>query len=348
MKRVGDTSPRTGKRAADLVQDLAVGRSEHRGGRGVAPGRGERLRAGEREPDRDSGAAALGRRQQLARGNRRGRARRAARRPARRGSPATTQPGTEQPDALKISAHRRSPGCSCCRRSRRNSSAAPQTPRARLEHVVAERGSGRRVCALPGTRPCRSASMETTASVIPAAPSRCPVAPLVELHGVAGAEDLDHSLVLGRVVGGGRRAVQVHVIDIRCAETRRLQCALHGEARAQALGVRRGHVMSIGARLRRAARAHRERRRRRAFPAANPAPSPSEIPSRPASKGRQGWREVSSSARKPYNVVRQSESAPPTTAASHAPAAIMRAALPNTLAWTSRPRRRRTKDRSGR
>src|SRR5262245_41654451 len=65
---------------------------------------------------------------------------------------------------------------------------------------------------------------------------------------------------------------------------------------------------------------------------ANPAPSPSEMPSRSASNGRHGWRESSSSARKPYSVVRQSESAPPTTAASQAPAAIMRAALPNTFA----------------
>src|SRR2546421_5488080 len=64
---------------------------------------------------------------------------------------------------------------------------------------------------------------------------------------------------------------------------------------------------------------------------AKPAPSPIEMPSRSTSKGRQGSREVSSSERKPYSVVRHSVSAPPTTAASQTPAAIMRAALPNTF-----------------
>ena len=65
---------------------------------------------------------------------------------------------------------------------------------------------------------------------------------------------------------------------------------------------------------------------------ANPAASPIEIPSRAASNGRQGPGAFRLSEWKPYSVVRHSESAPPTMAASHNPASIMRAALPNVLA----------------
>ncbi len=56
------------------------------------------------------------------------------------------------------------------------------------------------------------------------------------------------------------------------------------------------------------------------------------MPSRASSNGRQGPGAFSASAWKPYSVVRHSESAPPTTAASQNPASIMRAALPKTLA----------------
>ena len=50
------------------------------------------------------------------------------------------------------------------------------------------------------------------------------------------------------------------------------------------------------------------------------------------SNGRHGSRESSSSELKPYSVVKQSESTPPTTAASMSPASIMRRADPNTFA----------------
>ena len=56
------------------------------------------------------------------------------------------------------------------------------------------------------------------------------------------------------------------------------------------------------------------------------------MPSRAASKGRQGCDDSRPSEWKPYNVVRQSESTPPTSAASHSPTAMARAALPNTFA----------------
>ena len=65
---------------------------------------------------------------------------------------------------------------------------------------------------------------------------------------------------------------------------------------------------------------------------AKAAPSPMEMPLRPASQGRQGSAEVSSSEAKPYSVVRHSESTPPTSAASMVPSASWRAAAANTLA----------------
>src|SRR3954467_609697 len=63
-----------------------------------------------------------------------------------------------------------------------------------------------------------------------------------------------------------------------------------------------------------------------------PAPSPIEMPLRSASNGRQATGESSPSELNPYRVVRQRLSTPPTTAASHSPASIMRAALPNAFA----------------
>ncbi len=65
---------------------------------------------------------------------------------------------------------------------------------------------------------------------------------------------------------------------------------------------------------------------------ANAAASPIDSPSRSAPNGSAGRDDTSSSERKPYSVVRHSESTPPTTAASMRPAAIIRAALPNTFA----------------
>ena len=65
---------------------------------------------------------------------------------------------------------------------------------------------------------------------------------------------------------------------------------------------------------------------------ANPAPSPMEMPLRSTSNGRHGSRDSSSSEPNPYSVVRQRLSTPPTTAASHRPAAIIRAAAPNAFA----------------
>src|ERR1700722_1765957 len=65
---------------------------------------------------------------------------------------------------------------------------------------------------------------------------------------------------------------------------------------------------------------------------AKAAASPMEMPSRAASKGRHGAEEDSCSEWNPYRVVRQSESVPPTRAASMRPDSIMRLAAPNTLA----------------
>src|SRR3989344_4989595 len=45
-------------------------------------------------------------------------------------------------------------------------------------------GSAVAVLRLAGNRPSRRHRQQITASVIPAAPSACPVQPLVELHGV--------------------------------------------------------------------------------------------------------------------------------------------------------------------
>jgi hypothetical protein len=57
-----------------------------------------------------------------------------------------------------------------------------------------------------------------------------------------------------------------------------------------------------------------------------------EMPSRSASSGRHGSRDSRPSALKPYNVDNARLSTPPTTAASHTPASIARAASANTLA----------------
>src|SRR5688572_21100320 len=65
---------------------------------------------------------------------------------------------------------------------------------------------------------------------------------------------------------------------------------------------------------------------------AKPPASPIDKPLRPASAGRQMSVDTSCSALKPYKVVRQRLSTPPTTAASQKPAAIARAADANTLA----------------
>ncbi len=53
-----------------------------------------------------------------------------------------------------------------------------------------------------------------TASTAPAAPSVCPVMPLVELHGDAVPKTAVHRAVLGCVVARRAGAVQVHVVDV--------------------------------------------------------------------------------------------------------------------------------------
>ena len=65
---------------------------------------------------------------------------------------------------------------------------------------------------------------------------------------------------------------------------------------------------------------------------AKPAASPIEMPSRAASKGRQGEGDTSSSELKPNNTLSHSVSVPPTTAASTRPRRIIRSALANTFA----------------
>src|SRR3954470_2588327 len=64
----------------------------------------------------------------------------------------------------------------------------------------------------------------------------------------------------------------------------------------------------------------------------SPAPSPIEMPLRSRWNGRQATGESAPSELNPYSVVRHRLSTPPTTAASHSPASIMRAALPNAFA----------------
>src|SRR4051812_37693394 len=65
---------------------------------------------------------------------------------------------------------------------------------------------------------------------------------------------------------------------------------------------------------------------------AKPAASPIEMPLRDASHGRHGLADNSPSDQNPCSVDSASEPAPPTSAASHNPAAIARAAAPNTFA----------------
>ena len=175
-----------------------------------------------------------------------------------------------------------------------------------------------------------SESALINASVMPAAPSKCPVQPLVELAAVSLPTGRHHAPILGDIVGAAGGAVQIDVIDRRGPSVPRstAPCASHAPRprppdAGSTCGTRR-----------------RSRRRQegctapsaRGSSSAKPAPSPIEMPSRSAANGRHGRRDSNSSEWNPNSVDMASESTPPTTAASHSPASIARAAAANTLA----------------
>ena len=140
----------------------------------------------------------------------------------------------------------------------------------------------------------------------------------------ARAEDVADRAALRDVVGARRRAVQVDVAD-------RLRCAGPRAASARSIASRAPRPSGCGVDMWYASQLSPTPTSTAPSPSrsssANPAPSPIEMPLRSGSNGRQGAPESSSSERKPYSVVRQRLSAPPTTAASAMPVAIIRAAL---------------------
>ena len=146
--------------------------------------------------------------------------------------------------------------------------------------------------------PCvsRSARMVATASTAPAAPSRCPIADLVEDTGISPAWSPSASLIAvvsARVVERRRGAVGVDVVDVlrRSMPASRSACAI-ASRRAAALGLRGGQVVGVG-RSRRSRDLAEDRAPRApcAFSASSststPAPSPITKPSRRASNGRE-------------------------------------------------------------
>ena len=91
--------------------------------------------------------------------------------------------------------------------------------------------------AVGGTEPFRIASRHATASVAPAAPIRWPVTPLVD---VTGGGDSPNTLRIASAsaasFNGCRRAVRVHVPDLRRGEAGVFECELHARGRALTAG----------------------------------------------------------------------------------------------------------------
>src|SRR4029077_12216284 len=100
---------------------------------------------------------------------------------------------------------------------------------------------------LPGMKPSRTQSREMTASTMPAAPSVCPVQPLVELQATvspnrpntaaasapAVAEQAEHGGVLVPVVRRRAGAMQVDVADLRRPGAGALERLAHRGRRAR-------------------------------------------------------------------------------------------------------------------
>ena len=204
----------------------------------------------------------------------------------------------------------------------------------------------------PGSpAPCRRGSQiaAIATSTIPAAPSVCPVQPLVELHGVASPNTAAHRAVLHRVVRPRAGAVQVHVVDLRRREPGRGQRRAHGRRSR-----RRPRDAAPTCGSRRCWR--RSRAARRPSPAAapgrsssaKPAASPIEMPvarrvARSARAGRDQFQRREAVQRHAAQAVRPAHHG----GVAHAGLDQMRARRRRRAAETRRRWRRRTPARAG-
>ena len=101
-----------------------------------------------------------------------------------------------------------------------------------------------------GTIPSRSASTVKTASIAPAAPKQCPVAPFVDEIGVLRAFSSPSAILitlrLGRVAERGRGGVRVDVADLGRVDAGVGERHLHRPGRARAGRVGLGDVRRVG------------------------------------------------------------------------------------------------------